>query len=83
MIKSFWQNYKLVSNPSITPPDMVSRAGNLAENDFFNTISQIKGLNIYKNKRVKDSEAGLHEIDFIIIDGFTIYLIEFKHCFEV
>ena len=49
MLKNFWQNYKLVSNPSITPPDMVSRAGNLAENDFFNTISQIKGLNIYKN----------------------------------
>lgn len=79
MLKNFWQNYKLVSNPSITPPDMVSRAGNLAESEFFDTISQIKGLNIYKNKRVKDSEAGLHEIDFIIVDGFKIYLIEFKH----
>lgn len=79
MLKSFWQNYKLLSSPSITLPDMASRSGSLAESEFFDTISQIKGLNIYKNKRVKDSEAGLHEIDFIIIDGFLIYLVEFKH----
>ncbi|ARR00076.1 nuclease-related domain-containing protein [Campylobacter porcelli] len=79
MLKSFWQNYKLVSKPNITPPNMISRVGNLAESEFFDIISQINGLNIYKNKRVKDSNAGLHEIDFIIVDGFYIYLVEFKH----
>lgn len=79
MIKNFWQNYKLVSSPSITLPNMASRAGSIAESEFFDTISQIKGLNIYKNKRVKDSQSGLHEIDFIIVDGLNIYLIEFKH----
>lgn len=76
---SFWQNFKLLANPIKTAPDLSSVAGSLAESEFAIELSKIKRIFVFKNKRIKDCLASLHEIDFIIIDGKKIYLIEIKN----
>ncbi len=79
MLKAFWQNYKLLSAPKISEPILSDIAGSDAEERFANELAKIKGINIYKNRRIKDGGAGLHEIDFIVVDGYKIYLIELKN----
>lgn len=75
----FWQNFKLLANPTTNLPELSDIAGNDGENEFGANLSKIDGLAVFKNKRIKDGNAGLHEIDFIIVHYKKIYLVEIKN----
>ncbi len=76
---NFWQNFMVLHNPVKTEPNLSKVAGNNGESEFAELLGQIKRIRVFKNKRIKDDGAGLHEIDFIVLDGKKIYLIEIKN----
>lgn len=75
----FWQNFKILSSPEQNIPLLSSIAGNDGESEFAKYLSKVDDIIVFKNKRIKDDKALLHEIDFIILDGKKIYLAEVKN----